>query len=408
MSFPHRRADHVSEIAARAVQDPTLGPEGYIAGTVKIEGTVSSRRVRCYERASGRRAAETWSNEKGEYRVDGLDASRTYQIIAMDYALEYNAVVADNVQPIPTPYRQEETEELLPPEGIVSLYDGQAGINIVKWRNTNLSQDAVKVYRGSSPLDPENLPAPIAELGPISLSYDDDTVVEGEVYYYRVSAHRGEEVEISAEYETTEIGGAIITGLEWEMLGENVDGGQALDTAYRGAHAVIPDSVSLVTGKVGDAFAFTAVEGLATTDTVSPPTGRQWSVSAWIYPDATQANSRILDFPDNFSVYIYQMELSINNYAGTSAGVVAGAMVTDKEWTHVVFSFDEGEISFWVNGVLQGVGQAVVGDYVTNSNLIVGQRQGGGSEFNGMIDQVRLTYRPLTSDEVQVLYNEGA
>src|SRR5690554_4008057 len=74
-------------------------PYGFIAGTVQVEGVPVRRRVRCIERKTGRFVAETWSAVNGAYRFDDLVLGRQYLIVAMDYELQYNAVVADNVLP---------------------------------------------------------------------------------------------------------------------------------------------------------------------------------------------------------------------------------------------------------------------------------------------------------------------
>lgn len=56
------------------------------------------------------------------------------------------------------------------------------------WKEDNLGEDGHRVYRSSSPMDPQALPAPVVELGPDVTQYDDGGVVEGNTYYYRVSA----------------------------------------------------------------------------------------------------------------------------------------------------------------------------------------------------------------------------
>ena len=62
-------------------------------------GNPLSRRVRCFERRSGRIVREAWSNAAGYYRFQDLDPNKRFTIVAHDYRGTYNAVVADNAKP---------------------------------------------------------------------------------------------------------------------------------------------------------------------------------------------------------------------------------------------------------------------------------------------------------------------
>lgn len=73
---------------------------GIIEGNTTDEnGQPVSRRVRAFERKSGRIVRETWSNSAGFYRFEELDPNKRFTIVAHDYTGEWNAVIADNVTP---------------------------------------------------------------------------------------------------------------------------------------------------------------------------------------------------------------------------------------------------------------------------------------------------------------------
>lgn len=79
------------------ISDPAR--QGRITGTVSDEdGQPIQRRVRCHERSTGRIVRETWSDAAGYYQFDDLDPNKVFTILAMDYAGEHNAVVADWVR----------------------------------------------------------------------------------------------------------------------------------------------------------------------------------------------------------------------------------------------------------------------------------------------------------------------
>lgn len=192
----HVREFILGGLIRRPVTAAQTATVGYIAGTVQIEGVPARRRVLCLDRTSGLIAGTTWSDFDGSYRFDGLTPEHNYTILALDYELEYNAVVADNVVPVPggpvvAPY----VEELLPPYGLQALYNSIDEYVRLSWLNLNHTQEAVVVYRSLSPMDPENLPPPLVTLGAFDTSYEDTSIVTDETYYYRLSVTRqGEEV----------------------------------------------------------------------------------------------------------------------------------------------------------------------------------------------------------------------
>ena len=58
----------------------------------------------------------------------------------------------------------------------------------LSWNNANPPSDisAINVYRSTSPMDPGALPAALANLSNTARNYDDTTVAEDTVYYYRI------------------------------------------------------------------------------------------------------------------------------------------------------------------------------------------------------------------------------
>jgi fibronectin type 3 domain-containing protein len=67
------------------------------------------------------------------------------------------------------------------------------------WNDVNDSEQGHRIYRSTSPMNPGNMPVPMAMLGPNVTSYDDMNVSEGETYYYRVSAYQRKMEMISDE-----------------------------------------------------------------------------------------------------------------------------------------------------------------------------------------------------------------
>lgn len=58
-------------------------------------------------------------------------------------------------------------------------------------QDRNLTEEGHRVYKSQVPMDPQNLPAPYATLGPDITEWEDGVATPGETYYYRVSAFTG-------------------------------------------------------------------------------------------------------------------------------------------------------------------------------------------------------------------------
>lgn len=81
---------------------------------------------------------------------------------------------------------------------------------LLTWRDNSTTEEGQRVYRSSEPMDVNDLPPPLAELPPDVTTYTDADVIEGALYYYRVSAYMGEFQLVSSEV-------AIVAGNEEEF-----------------------------------------------------------------------------------------------------------------------------------------------------------------------------------------------
>ena len=63
----------------------------------------------------------------------------------------------------------------------------------LSWLDINQTENGYRVYRDTSPLDINNLPAPYADLGADSEEFVDEDVTFGDIYYYVVSAYNDTE-----------------------------------------------------------------------------------------------------------------------------------------------------------------------------------------------------------------------
>ena len=74
-----------------------------------------------------------------------------------------------------------------------------AGGIILQWKDRNFSEEQHRIYKSSTPMSLGMLPSPIATLGSNITEYIDYDVIEGNTYYYRISAVRGNDEAVSDE-----------------------------------------------------------------------------------------------------------------------------------------------------------------------------------------------------------------
>lgn len=157
----------------------------------------------------------------------------------------------------------------------------------------------------------------------------------------------------------------------------------------------------------------------ASLDNVAPVT-----ISAWIYPrsDGEGSVGRIIDKGAGRILRMISskdVRFSVN-YTGVGSTDLQKTTSNDQipfnTWSHVVMTWNDSNnasgVSFYLNNVLvtsvssqNGVGTRS-GD--ATNNLFIGNDSAGASTFDGLMDDLRVYNRVLTSAEIQELYNLGA
>ncbi len=93
----------VSVLTPTAYDTEHAGP-GTIHGTVEQKLTSDAtlplkRRVRLHRSRDGLLVRETWSDENGHYRFDGLNTRYEYDVIAWDHERHFRSTIANNLKP---------------------------------------------------------------------------------------------------------------------------------------------------------------------------------------------------------------------------------------------------------------------------------------------------------------------
>ncbi|MFZ1701483.1 MAG: Calx-beta domain-containing protein [Pyrinomonadaceae bacterium] len=199
-----------------------------------------------------------------------------------------------------------------------------------------------------------------------------------------------------------------------DIIGDPVNNGAAVGTLL------------YTTGVVGNAFDFSVgASGVQVPPSAGINVGAAagMSADAWINPGAIGANETIIEWsgtpiPVNGVRFVQtsggNLRLDVVDSTGAShVTTTTGPVLTAAAWQHVAFTFNKttGDVALYVNGVAQTLTVANLGTGftpATNNGLIIGRRNSGGQDFDGLADEVEIFSRALTGAEVSSIFNAGA
>ena len=184
--------------------------------------------------------------------------------------------------------------------------------------------------------------------------------------------------------------------------------GNADDQTTNGFNGTINGSI-FVNGRFGDGLSFDGVDDdvtMATTVNNLPSGNAARSISLWVNPsDTTQGT--IFDYGGTAQ---YE-QFSLKQFGGGGIKFTAsifdvnsGITLTQDVWHHLVITFDSQVITYYLDGVFQTSGSANVLNTTWGTALSFADDIGQGP-WGGVIDEVRLYDRALSSDDVTDLYN---
>lgn len=113
----------------------------------------------------------------------------------------------------------------------------------------------------------------------------------------------------------------------------------------------------------------------------------------------------------------FGLELTLDNqWSGeilctTGGGIWSNTKLQENTWYHLAATYNGSQASLYVNGQLKATysitGKIGTSDYPLQIGHFYNRGFGGG-EFNGLIDEIRIYNRGLTSSEIAAIYNAGS
>ena len=210
--------------------------------------------------------------------------------------------------------------------------------------------------------------------------------------------------------------------LAWQFESSNVDSVTGLAPAGGTfTPSALQAAPTYVSGKYGKAIQFNN-NGLAYTANsyiyynLNIPISA-FSICAWINPyqlsGTTQGQTAISiynggsNYFNLFTVNANQNAIYLfgqNPYTPTPVNIQinGSGTIPINTWSHWAATFNNGNIAFYFNGVLQGT--TTFANTFTVSILQVGCYWNGGNGFNGAIDDLRIFNTALSAAQVQTIY----
>ncbi len=141
---------------------------------------------------------------------------------------------------------------------------------------------------------------------------------------------------------------------------------------------------------------------IAAPDDAEIETTENLTIEFWIYPRAT-LTCNIINKPGQYLVRLIgnRVTLTVNGVDVLAANII----LPNNRWTKVGISFDADTVFYYSNGVRNSIHAASLGSMPSGSDsLFVGGTPGAGTDFDGMIDELRIQKRFYRSKD-SVLVN---
>jgi len=220
------------------------------------------------------------------------------------------------------------------------------------------------------------------------------------------------------------LGSAAVATAQWDpntdpsLVGwwkfDEGSGTVASDSSASANNGTLNGGAQWVAGRLGDALQFNGSDAYVRASHI-PLDNRSFTITMWINPvlsgsavvfstGLTGADNTDMHFrlggPSSGDAPVRGIRMGFYNNDLDSPG----GLIADNKWSHITFWYDYEHKNrrIYVNGVVKA--EAAANPYLgTTGDTIIGYWPTGGQWFKGMIDDVRIFSRPLTTAEVKSL-----
>ena len=129
------------------------------------------------------------------------------------------------------------------------------------------------------------------------------------------------------------------------------------------------------------------------------------SISAWVNSRDVTKSQNSVSRNGPYFLRIVNSRLRVGVYTGTWIFRNGSIILNNDVWYNLVLTYDGNYVKGYVNGVLD-ISSPKTGNMTAWSNLFIGYTTSNGEQapFDGIIEDVRLYSRALSSKEIKLLY----
>jgi uncharacterized repeat protein (TIGR01451 family) len=202
-----------------------------------------------------------------------------------------------------------------------------------------------------------------------------------------------------------------------------------------GNMGMLLNGATFSTGQVGQAFSFDGVDDrVSVADSASLDVTGSVTVDAWFKSDGPNGGIIVgkedprITPRTGFVIHVNpsssvgsEGSVAVNCFDSSGKRIYMTSRATgdptdynDGQWHHVAGVCDvnnDGQATLYIDGMLKGKSQLSPIDNIGVNHsipLIIGDRNGSALPFTGLIDEVDIFSRALTSSEIQNIYNAGS
>lgn len=178
---------------------------------------------------------------------------------------------------------------------------------------------------------------------------------------------------------------------------------QAYDVTSNNNQGVLESGPSWSGGQVGGgALSFDGTDDHVDIASFDTPSTSELTMSAWVYQASGNESQRVVYNGSGTNAHGFTpndtgtFRFAVNDGSGFQS---VGTTETLNEWVHYVGVFDNGSLRLYKDG--EEVDSATVAATISSySGLALGSDVGGGVNFEGQLDEVKIYDRALNGDEV--------
>lgn len=280
------------------------------------------------------------------------------------------------------------------------------------WQDNSSTEDGFRIYRSTAPIDIVTPPNPLASVLADTTTYDDESAVDNEIYYYRVAAIRDGLVSFSEELMFTAAppaGDPHWASVSLLLTGDGTDGSTAIIDASSNGFVMTPHG----NAKIGVAhvpFGDSSITLDGVGDYITTPHSSafafgssDFTIEGWFRVEfsasACELFAKDAGAPNYTSIGVVVQTNQGMSILGSSSGAdhelvassAAGAVPLNT-WTHIAVVRSGPTFFGFVGGIKkveQTFAPALAGQ--SSAPFIVGSRGAGWNALKGQLKDFRVT-----------------